>query len=551
MSTRKFTLLLLPKLTLFYLPLVVIASVAVGMVIASRLDLSPASSAQTIAVPPMNSAPLTGPLTADTFRNIAKAQAPMVVNIKTEMKAKAQDLEDLFGGGGGAPDDFFRRFFGGPGGQGGQGPGPGRRQRAGAATRRRQKEPVARAAGTGFIISKDGFILTNNHVVEDAIKIEVYLYADDETSYSAKVIGRDALTDSALIQLIDKPSTPLPEARFGDSSQMAPGDWVMAIGNPFGLAHTVSVGVISATKRPFQVTDGRSNEMLQTDAAINPGNSGGPLLNLRGEVIGINTAIISNGRTEGNIGIGFAVPINTVRDLLPQLREGKVIRGRIGVTVSAVPREGYEDFGLKSRTGAIVGSVLSGGAAQKGGVEPGDVITEYNGRPVPNRDELVKMVIATKPGTSVPGEGAPEQAGADAARHRGPARSRCRAAEPALDANGQQPVTGNTTGRRVRPDARQRHAADRPAAAAAVGADRRARHRGRSGRPVGRPAARGRHRPVGEPQAGVERHRSGAGAAGGRLGSHRADPHLARRRSGVRDGEEGIATGSADPDPHP
>ena len=398
MSTRKFTLLSLPKLTLFYLPLIVIASVAVGMVIASRLDLAPASSAQTLAMPPMNSAPLTGPLSADTFRNIAKAQEPMVVNIRTEMKAKAQDLEDLFGGGGGgAPDDFLRRFFGG---QGGQAPGGG--DENGGGNRRRQREPVQRATGTGFIISKDGLILTNNHVVEDAIKIEVLLFADDETTYSAKVIGRDALTDSALIQLVDKPSTPLPEAKFGDSSQMAPGDWVMAIGNPFSLAHTVSVGVISATKRPFQVTDGRSNEMLQTDAAINPGNSGGPLLNIRGEVIGINTAIISNGRTEGNIGIGFAVPINTVRDLLPQLREGKVIRGRIGVTVSAVPREGYEDFGLKSRTGAVVGSVLTGGAAQKGGIEPGDVITEYNGRPVPNRDELVKMVIGTKPGTSVP-----------------------------------------------------------------------------------------------------------------------------------------------------
>src|SRR4051812_27294262 len=401
MSTRKFTLLSLPKLTLLYLPLIVIASVAVGMVIASRLDLAPASSAQTLAMPPMNSAPLTGPLTADTFRNIAKAQEPMVVNIRTEMKAKAQDLEDLFGGGGGgaAPDDFLRRFFGGQGGQGGQGPGDDGQQ---GGNRRRQREPVQRATGSGFIISKDGLILTNNHVVEDATKIDVLLFADDETTYSAKVIGRDALTDSALIQLVDKPSTPLPEAKFGDSSQMAPGDWVMAIGNPFSLAHTVSVGVISATKRPFQVTDGRSNEMLQTDAAINPGNSGGPLLNIRGEVIGINTAIISNGRTEGNIGIGFAVPINTVRDLLPQLREGKVIRGRIGVTVSAVPREGYEDFGLKSRMGAVVGSVLNGGAAQKGGIEPGDVITEYNGRPVPNRDELVKMVIVTKPGTSVP-----------------------------------------------------------------------------------------------------------------------------------------------------
>src|SRR5439155_16531808 len=133
-----------------------------------------------------------------------------------------------------------------------------------------------------------------------------------------------------------------------------------------------------------------------------PGNSGGPLLNMRGEVIGINTAIISNSRTEGNIGIGFAVPSNTVRDLLPQLHKGKVIRGRIGVQVSAVPREGFEEFGLKSRAGAVVASVLPGSAAQKAGVEPGDVMVEYNGRPVPNRDELVKMVVATKPGTSVP-----------------------------------------------------------------------------------------------------------------------------------------------------
>jgi serine protease Do len=399
MSSRKLTLFSPPRLTLFYLPLIVLASVAVGMVIASRLDLTPASSAQTIAVPPMNSAPLTGPLSAETFRNIAKAQSPMVVNIRTEMKAKTQDLEGLFGGGGG--DDFFRRFFGGPGGGQGQGQGQGNNDDS-QGQKRRQREPIARAAGTGFLISKDGFILTNNHVVEDAIKIEVSLYLDDENTYSAKVIGRDALTDSALIQLVEKPSAPLPEARFGDSSQMQPGDWVMAIGNPFSLAHTVSVGVISATKRPFQVTDGRSNEMLQTDAAINPGNSGGPLLNVRGEVIGMNTAIISNGQSEGNIGIGFAVPINTVRDLLPQLREGKVIRGRIGINVQAVPREGFEDFGLKSRTGAVVASVLPNSAAQKAGLEPGDVVVEYNGRPVPNRDELVKMVVATKPGTSVP-----------------------------------------------------------------------------------------------------------------------------------------------------
>ena len=397
MSTR--------KTTLFYASLLAVASVAVGMVIASRLDLSPASSAQTIAVPPMNSAPVTGPIDAQTFRNIAKAQSPMVVNIRTEMKAKGQDLTDFFGGGGGgAPDDFFRRFFGGPGGQGqggdDQGGGSGG---SGGNGQRRQREPTTRAAGTGFIISKDGFILTNNHVVEDAIKIQVSLFGEEsDQEYDAKVVGRDALTDSALIQLTEKPNHPLPEAKFGDSSQMAAGDWVMAIGNPFNLGYTVTVGVISATSRPFPVTDGRQNEMLQTDAAINPGNSGGPLLNARGEVIGINTMIISNGRSEGNIGIGFAVPINAVRDLLPQLREGKVIRGKVGLSMTAVPREGYEDFGLKSRMGALVAAVAPGGAAARAGFEPGDVVIEYNGRPVAKSDELVKMVVATKPGTTVP-----------------------------------------------------------------------------------------------------------------------------------------------------
>src|SRR6185295_4490246 len=175
---------------------------------------------------------------------------------------------------------------------------------------------------------------------EDATKIEVALYAEEsDISYKAKVIGRDPLTDSALIQLVEKPNHPLPEAKFGDSSQVEAGDWVMAIGNPFGYEHTVTVGVISATSRAFRVTDGRTNDMLQTDAAINPGNSGGPLLNLRGEVIGINTAIITSARNgEGNIGIGFAVPSNTVRELLPQLHTGKVIRGRIGVSVLPVPR---------------------------------------------------------------------------------------------------------------------------------------------------------------------------------------------------------------------
>jgi serine protease Do len=176
----------------------------------------------------------------------------------------------------------------------------------------------------------------------------------------------------------------------------------MAIGNPFGYAHTVSVGVISGLDRPFTVANRRQAQVLQTDAAINPGNSGGPLLNVRGEVIGMNTAIITDGQRQGNIGIGFAIPSNTVRDLLPQLRSGKITRGRIGVEIGQIPRNALDELGLKSRDGALVSAVSPGGAADKAGMEPGDVITAYNGRAVKNSNELVSAVTATRPGTSVP-----------------------------------------------------------------------------------------------------------------------------------------------------
>jgi serine protease Do len=375
------------KTTVFYAMLIAVASLAVGMVIASRLDLSPPSMAQpAMTAPASNSAPLTGQIDASTFRNIAKAVSPSVVNIRTEMKQKNTDLTEFFGGGN---DDLLERFFGGqaPRGQ-----------------NRQPREQVAVASGTGFIISKDGFILTNNHVVQDATKIEVNLFGDEaDVSYRAKVIGRDPLTDSALIELTEKPSRELTEVKFGDSAQMAPGDWVMAIGNPFSLAHTVSVGVVSAA-RPggLPVADGRFADVIQTDAAINPGNSGGPLLNVRGEVVGINTAIYSDSRQQGNIGIGFAIPINVVRDLLPQLRGGKITRGVIGVSVTDVPMNALAEFGMKERRGALVGSVNAGGPAAKAGIEPGDVIIEFNGKPVQKRDQLVNMVVGTKPGTSVP-----------------------------------------------------------------------------------------------------------------------------------------------------
>jgi serine protease Do len=224
----------------------------------------------------------------------------------------------------------------------------------------------------------------------------------DDEQYDAKVVGRDPLSDSALIELVKKPSRPLPEAKFGDSDQIQPGDWVMAIGNPFGLDHTVSVGVISALSRQFPVSAGRNIYMLQTDAAINPGNSGGPLLNLRGEVIGINTAILTG--TGQNLGIGFAVPINIVRELLPQLRTGKITRGMIGVAIQPGPisQATAEALGLKDRKGAVVSSVNPGSPAEKGGMKPGDVVTEFNGKTIANDRSLVDLVVSTKPGSTVP-----------------------------------------------------------------------------------------------------------------------------------------------------
>src|SRR6476659_2220703 len=391
MSTR--------KTTLFYAVLIAIASLAVGMVIASRLDLTPTSSAQMVAMPAMNSTPLGGPIDATTFRNIATTQIPTVVNIRTESRQRTQDLTEFFGGQGG--DDLLRRFFGG------QAP-PDSQQQPQQRPRRRQRQPqgqLTEGAGTGFVIDKGGYILTNNHVIEGADKITVaFVGAARNEEYPAKVVGHDALTDSALLQLTEMPSTPLQEAKFGDSSQMQQGDWVMAIGNPFNLGHTVTVGVISALDRPFGGTATRQQPMIPTDAAINPGNSGGPLLNVRGEVIGMNTAIYTDAQRAANIGIGFATPINTIRELLPQLRSGKISRGVIGVQVSRDPltKETAKALGLPNTSGAVISSVTAAGPAGKAGIMRGDVIVEYNGHPVTDSDSLVALVVATKPGTTVP-----------------------------------------------------------------------------------------------------------------------------------------------------
>jgi serine protease Do len=375
------------RTTFFYGILIAFASVAMGMVLASNLGLAPRSFAGPLTVPATNSAPLTGTIDAGTFRNIAKDKNPAVVSISAfSHRAQQQiDMSELF------------QF---PGMQQPRGRG---QQRGGG-----QKELVA-AGGSGFIIDKtNGYILTNNHVVEDAEDIEVALFGGAPGEVlKAKVVGRDVLTDSALIQITNMPKTPLSEVTFGDSSQLQPGDWVMAIGSPFSYSNTVTVGVVSAVSRispELNPVNGRDLEMIQTDAAINHGNSGGPLFNLRGEVVGINTAIISNSESGGNMGIGFAVPINTVKEILKGLEAGKVKRGRIGVQIQTAPitQSDVTDLGLTNTNGAVVGFVTPKGPGDKAGMKLGDVITEFNGKVVTDSKSLIDMVVHTAPGTTVP-----------------------------------------------------------------------------------------------------------------------------------------------------
>jgi serine protease Do len=306
------------------------------------------------------------------FADLAERVSPAVVNIKVTAVART-----------GVPDESFGENF----------PFAGFR----SPVPEQPREFRRQGSGSGFIIRKDGLILTNNHVVEKAQEITVTL--TDKQQYKAKILGRDPKTDLAVIKI--DPKAALTTAPLGNSDELRVGDWVMAIGNPFGLSNTVTSGIVSAKGRTIGA--GPYDDFIQTDASINPGNSGGPLFNMAGEVVGINTAIFSQGG--GNIGIGFAIPVNLVKNLVPELEtKGTVTRGWLGVSVQPMTPELARSFGLDKEHGALVGDVMAQGPAEKAGIKRGDVIVSYNGKRIDDTATLPALVASTPVGKTVPVE---------------------------------------------------------------------------------------------------------------------------------------------------
>jgi serine protease Do len=304
------------------------------------------------------------------FTELVEKQGATVVNISTTQTAKSQAApqvpqlreDDPF-------YEFFRRFI----------PNPGPR------------EFQSNSLGSGFILSADGYIMTNAHVVEAADEITVKL--NDKREFKAKVIGSDKRTDIALLKI---EATGLPAVKVGDPNKLKVGEWVIAIGSPFGFDNTVTAGIVSAKGRSLPQEN--FVPFIQTDAAVNPGNSGGPLFNMRGEVIGINSQIYS--RTGGFMGLSFAIPIDVANDIATQLKTtGKITRGRIGVVIQPVTKELAESFGLGKAGGALVSSVEKGSPAEKAGIEAGDVILKFDGKAVASSEDLPRLVGTTKPGT--------------------------------------------------------------------------------------------------------------------------------------------------------
>jgi serine protease Do len=308
----------------------------------------------------------------ESFADLAEKLSPSVVNISTTtvIEQKSREMPSFPPG---SPfEDFFKQFEK-PGG----------------------KKRKAQSLGSGFIIDKSGYVITNNHVIDNAEKIMVILY--DDTSFEATVVGKDPKTDVALLKINPK-KTKLTAVKFGDSNKLRVGDWVMAIGNPFGFGGTVTAGIVSARGRNLS---GSYDDYIQTDASINRGNSGGPLFDMNGNVVGINTAIFS--QSGGSVGIGFAVSSNLAKQVTDQLKQyGRTKRGWLGVLIQEISKEIADSLGMKSVKGALVSSATEGGPAQKAGVKTGDVILKFNGIDIDTMKELPKVVAGTPVGKSVP-----------------------------------------------------------------------------------------------------------------------------------------------------
>ena len=329
-----------------------------------------ANPANTVPVYVSGAAPAAGPPNSMGFAAVVKAVLPAVVNISSSRVVKPQgnQLNPFFN------NPFFQQFFGG------QMPQP-----------RPQREE---ALGSGVIVSPDGYIMTNNHVVDKATEIKVFL--SNKQEYPAKVVGTDSKTDIAVLKI---QANNLPTVTFGDSSKLQVGDYALAIGDPFGIGETVTMGIVSATARSGLDIE-NYEDFIQTDAAINPGNSGGALINARGELIGINTAILSGG-SGGNQGVGFAIPINLARYVMGQiLKYGKVTRGWLGVGIQDVSAPVAKTYGVPANQGAIISDVEPNGPGAKAGLQRGDVITQLNGQPVQGANDLKLKIGELRPGTT-------------------------------------------------------------------------------------------------------------------------------------------------------
>jgi Do/DeqQ family serine protease len=348
------------------------------------MSAAPGVAAQSVAAPtPSIAHAIAGG--RDSYADIVKVIAPSVVTIRVEGKASLSPAQFQFPDG--PSSDFFRRFFGDPGDRDDPAPAP------------RQRVPRQRGLGSGVIVSGDGYILTNNHVVDgaDDIRVDMTDGQNVTETVTAKLVGTDKPSDLAVIK-INK--TGLQPIALADSDSVRVGDVVLAVGNPLGVGQTVTMGIISAKGRSTGSGSGSYEDFLQTDAPINQGNSGGALVNMKGELVGINSQILSNGG-EGNIGIGFAIPSNMAKHVMDQLRtNGKVTRAQLGVIVQPVTSDLAESLGLKNVNGALIGSVTAGSAADRAGLKRGDVIMSFNGQAVHDTNTLRNRVAETAPGSN-------------------------------------------------------------------------------------------------------------------------------------------------------